>query len=116
MPLTAKVADPLDNLTEWRETTEAATEGPWAGYEPGYEVQAGPRGRIASVTYRADTEFIATSRTAMPALLTAVENVLALHSPWPSDSENPHRCSGCDADWPDCDTVTAIRDALGGAQ
>lgn len=146
------MSDPLDKIKEWRQVTDAATEGPWSAWEPGYEVQAGPNGRIASVTNGSDAEFIVTARTAMPRLITAVENVLKLHQPRAVQciygdcaaemcdhediedcpTKDFQQCVECDrladevstyysetqaylTEWP-CVTVTAIRDAIGGAE
>lgn len=87
-------------LGEWRELADAATEGPWAiwhdldhsgfktvgdaeSYEEvlrdGFTEDSNP---TAHVYTDEDAEFIAASRTAVPALLSAVEKVFALED-WP---------------------------------
>jgi hypothetical protein len=55
-----------------------------------------------------DARFIVTARTAMPKLLSAVENVLALHRSDPAGI-----CHSCEYLSP-CPTVRAIESALGG--
>ncbi len=47
----------------------------------------------------------------IPALLSAVENVLALHSE-EALTDRMHYCSTCSVAWP-CPTVRAVTDALG---
>lgn len=83
-------------LAEWREVTDKAT--------PGEMYHGGPVAK----------RFTYTSRTAMPALLTAVENVLNDHEPEPY-AQGADYCRECCHRWP-CATYAAIRDALGGAQ
>lgn len=99
---------------------DAATPGPWhdnlrdipgsvgrlrAGWMVGaYEVVIGPG--MAARPF--DAEFIAHTRTDVPALVAAVEAVLALHQ---RTIEYPE-CKECGFEYP-CPTVTAIRDALG---
>ena len=114
------------NLADVRRVTEAATGGPWAvpGFgdpllgpsdvctegEPGYR-------HIICEGAGHDAEFIAASRTLVPALLAAVDAVLALHQP--CNVGGKQLCEYCTAtgdpfctpdgtdEWP-CPTVRAI--------
>lgn len=64
----------------------------------------------------ADAEFITTAHAAMPALLSAVESVLALHTKVDfrhADRSVTPICSHENCVWP-CPTVKAITDAIGG--
>ena len=85
-----------ETLAGMRAKTDAATKGPWeddgsnvAQLTSPYD-DITPRG-VSCMSYcyggspepmkKADREFIAMARTTMPALLSAVQNVLALHTP-----------------------------------
>ena len=101
MPDAGRVAA---TLAEWRETGQAASEGPW---QPATAPNGGavvettwlvPEGYVGSgMTMRvaylmgtagkteeeaANAEFIATARTAMPRLLTALEAAMELAGDW----------------------------------
>ena len=77
-----------ENLARWREAEQGATEGPWhldvdgvAGVYTEAAVSATSKD-VAQPFYGAyraeDDAFIATARTALPALLTAIEEILTL--------------------------------------
>ena len=85
-----------------------------------------PRETLARIRKQADAEIIASSRTAVPALLDALEKVLRLHprvvvlhaDPEFGRMEDDAICGACivnhePADWP-CPTVEAITTALNG--
>lgn len=80
----------------------AATPGEWAAYPGGLISSAD--GPVASVGERdesdiptqADAEFIAHARTAVPALVAAVERVQALHAPDDSFCTECHQIYPCD--------------------
>ena len=119
-------------LTAIRARIEAATEGPWKAEFSGgmgncvipHDARSTREAVCVTRPYRAlfDAEFIAHARTDLPALLAAVEDVLALHRPIeiePSDTI----CAECSnqlpngrflpvVEWP-CLTVTTIEEALG---
>jgi hypothetical protein len=57
------------------------------------------------------TEFIAHARTDVPALVNALEAVLAIHRHVPTGLDDTAMCSEDLEDWP-CPTVTAIETAL----
>lgn len=81
----------------------AASEGPWEVY-PNRDVKGIAHIRIPLAMHPtarpADAEFIAHARTAVPALVTAVERVQALHTPWTNpigelwclECTRPHPC------------------------
>ncbi|GAB6920547.1 hypothetical protein JCM9803A_09970 [Rhodococcus erythropolis] len=102
----------------------AATPGPWVTTPPnstsgwlgnywsiGTEVDgllerfAGDIGGALDNT-QADAKFIAHARTAVPALVAAVERVQALHTPWPPPSLQTH-CRTCAHPMP-CPTRQAL--------
>ena len=125
-------------LAEIRARVGAATEGPWA---PWYDQDGAPHmggllmvgdgdgvipegetwiegvdiNPVAHTYTPEDREFIAASRTDLPALLAAVEAVMALHKCliFPDDGiGEPTACGHCDNEtWP-CRTIRAITDAL----
>ena len=78
-------------LAEIRARAEAATEGPWtAEYSgeqgncvlpPGYQSTREAVAVTRLLSAQPDAEFIAASRTDLPALLAAVEAVRGLHTP-----------------------------------
>ena len=85
-----------------------------------------PRETLARIRKQADAEIIASSRTAVPALLDALEKVLRLHprvvvlhaDPEFGRMEDDAICGACivnheAADWP-CPNVRAITTALDG--
>ena len=89
-------------LAEIRARVEAATEGPWSVYRGdriGTYVTRPDLAGVArewSLTWSdADAEFIAHSRTDLPALLAAVEAVRALHQPMPIYDDE---CADTDCD------------------
>ena len=124
-------------LAEIRARVEAATEGPWGHYSinprvtPEHAVYSVPldadplaqSSEIAGPVEPRDAEFIAASRTDLPALLAAVEAVRELHQSEPHcnnvrhtnpDVQCPECAEFCTADgelYP-CPTITAITDAL----
>ena len=106
------------NLADARRVTEAATEGPWAvpGFgdpllgpsdvctegEPGYR-------HIICEGAGHDAEFIAASRTLVPALLAAVDAVLA-ECDGEIDVHSRHReQSGLDPDHRPCESASRAR-------
>ena len=121
-------------LAEIRARVEAATEGPWEAFGTTVGAFTGPGdcggcsgllspehepscywSEIAGAS-EPDAEFIAASRTDLPALLAAVEAVMALHQPNPYDeSECDHCVDPADYMWRreyPCPTVQAITAAL----
>lgn len=127
------MTDPLDKLAHWRELASNAYRGPWyAGTEEevdygsviGYPITSEDGYDRTPILvddlsiFPGTAEFIAASRTAMPALLTAVENVLklaerersAIRATYAPDVPYHQYANAMD------DVVTAIRDAIGGAQ
>ena len=122
------MTDPREALARIRAQADAATEGPWELLGDG-EYVSGPGILVApddgGVT-SADAEFIAAARTTVPALLDALEKVLALHprvvvmaaDPEFGQMEDDAICGACivnheAADWP-CPNVRAITTALDG--
>ena len=84
-------------LAEIRARVDAATEGPWSVYRGdriGTYVTRPDLAGVArewSLTWSdADAEFIAASRTDLPALLAAVEAVDRLISPWEASEVEAH--------------------------
>ena len=116
------MTDPRETLNRIRKQADNATEGPWeadgsahvltAGNTPTFVARcADPDDSDAGVP---DAEFVAATRTTVPALLDAVDNVLA----WHKRIESPDG-DYCDACFPNvwvypCQTVTAITTALDG--
>lgn len=117
-------------LAEWEALTEAATEGPWreddasASVETVWTLEGDDEPQvICDWLEPADAEFIAASRTAMPALLGFVEDVRALHVSSSEsrgvgrvDPETGEWGAYCDHDgewWP-CPTVQALTKRIGG--
>jgi hypothetical protein len=81
------MSDARTVLVEWQQRTDAATEGPWdlrtTPWDAYIQAEAARNrndrdGVICNEARSVDAEFIATARTAIPALLSAVRNVLAL--------------------------------------
>jgi hypothetical protein len=75
-----------EQLSEWRRLTEGASAGPWKWdaqsayvtcHDDEYVNHDGPLARVESCR-REDNAFIATSREAMPQLLDAAEELLAM--------------------------------------
>lgn len=128
-------------LAEIRARAEAATEGPWEDvvddlnedvdvwHDREYRLWIANTGNLFTASEElarqtlADAEFIAASRTDLPALLAGVEAVRELHQPEPycnnaghtnPDVECPECAEYCTADgeqYP-CRTITALTDAL----
>ena len=117
-------------LAKIREQADAATEGPWswgalptvdgdewAVFSPeDWALATNRDGRVA------DAEFIAAARTTVPALVSALEKVLAMHTP--KNNGRVSMCCSCEQwiessddeaciEYP-CPTVTAIITALEG--
>lgn len=128
--------DPREILARIRAQADAATPGPWEAKHHHHTatkrhvVSEIPRvveceGDGGGGLYRGeDTEFIAAARTTVPALLDALEKVLALHprvvvmaaDPEFGQMEDDAICGACivdyeAADWP-CPNVRAITTAL----
>ena len=129
-------------LAEIRARVEKATPGPWeAGPRDGglAEVNTAPAHaawltdttrpviyEVVNQALRADAEFIAASRTDLPALLAGVEAVRELHQPVEVEPSETI-CAGCSTlrgqgetaryfpftEYP-CPTVTRIQEALNG--
>ena len=121
-------------LAEIQAREEAATEGPWTAEYSGEQgncvLPPGSQSTREAVAVtrllsaQADAEFIAASRTDLPALLATVEAVRELHQPelycnnaghTNPDVECPECVEFCTADeylYP-CPTITALTDALG---
>lgn len=116
-----------ERLAEIKARAEAATEGPWehvrdsnehlADCPPTYEsLVTADNGYVAVLDWgntstSPDAEFIAHARTDVPALVAALEAVLALHSRV-FDMNNTPTCRECADDYP-CPTVEAVNKALG---
>ena len=107
-------------LAEIRARAEAATDGPWewAAHTTvdgdKWSVFHGESTSALAMNndgWAPDAEFIAASRTDLPALLAAVEAVMALHKrlTFPDDGiGEPTACGHCDNEtWP-CPTIRAI--------
>ena len=113
--------DPRETLNRIRKQADNATKGPWVCTLNGDESEVTYAN--APITWddhggevftEGDAEFIAAARTTVPALLDAVDNVLA----WHKRIESPDG-DYCDACFPNvwvypCQTVTAITTALDG--
>lgn len=127
----------MNRLDEIKARAEAATEGPWEWTQYRVPTLEGWKGDPATYRWQTevleadhngecgcrsacqleltvlppDAEFIAHSRTDVPALVAAVEAVLELHH-----AQCDHAvCVECAFEAP-CPTVTAIRTALGEEQ
>ena len=125
-------------LTDWLDTTQrldgAATPGPWVWSEPD-PVWTGDYYGVwerdedmppVAATHapgeygKADAEWIAHARTALPQAVDVLRAVTDLHRPRNRVAQcesghlvdTPGPCTDCDQDWP-CPTVTAINEALG---
>ena len=85
---------------------QAATPGPWEVYPHRQDVKGIAHIRIPlamhPTAWTADAEFIAHARTAVPALVAAVERVQALHTPKSNDY-----CRECSTPYP-CATIEAL--------
>ena len=132
-----------ERLAQIRARAEAATEGPWAAWldQDGEDHMNGllmvgnadaviPEGEvwiegvevnpIAHCYTPEDRAFIASARTHMPALIAALEAVLAMHGPESLEVSTVDGfdsigfCRACGLEWGDdgCPTVAAIREAL----
>ena len=123
------MTDPRETLNRIRKQADNATEGPWeadgsahvltAGNTPTFVARcADPDDSDAGVP---DAEFVAAARTTVPALLDALEAVLAVHAPDYTYPDCP-KCAECSdiastaarrfaVLWP-CETVEAITTAL----
>ena len=121
-------------LAEIRARAGNATHGPWtAEYSgeqgncvlpPGYQSTREAVAVTRLLSAQADAEFIAASRTDLPALLAAVQAVMALHGPVQVEPSETI-CAGCSTlrgqgetaryfpftEYP-CPTVQALTDAL----
>lgn len=120
--------DPRETLARIRAQANAATEGPWeaewrfTGWDISGNVDDdGLPALIASESDGQDAEFIAASRTTVPALVDALEAVLDLHKPIPctipdgTGVTDGTVCDHClDPTWPHAIAATITR-ALEGA-
>ncbi|MBT2265893.1 hypothetical protein [Rhodococcus erythropolis] len=90
---------------EWQPSRDARKGGPFLNViaDPRRD---GWRERVATALNPADAEFIAHARTAVPALVAAVERVQALHSPWTNPTGHPY-CKECLLAHP-CATTRAL--------
>lgn len=121
------MSDPHETLAHIRALTDAASPGPWFDEERNldepwdlttvyYSFHNGEtpdRDLVAEAAYD-NAEFIAAARTTVPALVDALEAVLAIHR---EDLFRGHLSNGCricghGADGYPCPTVKAITDAL----
>lgn len=86
----------------------AATPGPWSPskyYRT--NIVSDSTGQILCQSMNAaNREFIAHARTAVPALVAAVERVQALHTPWTNPTGHPY-CKECLLAHP-CPTIRAL--------
>ena len=125
--------DPRETLNRIRKQADNATKGPWVCTLNGDESEVTYAN--APITWddhggevftEGDAEFIAASRTTVPALVDALEKVLELHprvvvmaaDPEFGQMEDDAICGACivdyeAADWP-CPNVRAITTALDG--
>ena len=117
----------MNRLNEIEARANAATEGPWEAHGSLItSLTAGPGGEVAEASGQ-DTEFIAHSRTDVPALVAALYEVLDQHQRVVLPTylpigrmEDVSICGVCTvegepADWP-CPTVETIRQHLGDDQ
>ena len=127
------MTDPRETLNRIRKQADNATEGPW-DYQRGHDTPSGwfdayvfgaDGESVVSEAFDGNAEFIAASRTTVPALLDALEKVLELHQPVTDGmgfTEDGYggispACSSCGTSdeyavpYP-CPTVTAITTAL----
>ena len=121
------MTDPRETLARIRAQADNATDGPWYG-QRGHDT---PSGWIDACVFDADgecvvseasddnAEFIAASRTTVPALVGALEAVLARHvkaqpiTAAHGTREGGDYCAACAEDWP-CPDYTAATTALEG--
>ena len=120
-----------DVLSAMRARTEDLVPGPWTwsvGTVEALDYDGQPvvlfERENGHVTTRNEVAFVAHARTDMPALIAAVEAVLALHKPLHAldvatrPAHHTNVCIGCGTDdgnwqvWP-CPSVRAITEALG---
>lgn len=121
--------DPRETLARIRAQADAATDGPWTAEYSGEQgncvLPPGYRSTREAVAVtrlwraQADAEFIAASRTTVPALLDLADAVLERHvkaQPIPAahgTHEGGDYCAACAEDWP-CPDYTAATTALEG--
>ena len=127
-----------DDVRAWLDHTQkldqAATPGPWVWSEPDPEWTGDYYGvwerdedmPPVAATHapgeygKADAEWIAHARTALPQAVAALQAVTDLHQPRSTVThsasghlvDTPGPCTACDWDWP-CPTITAVTEALG---
>lgn len=120
-----------DDVRAWLDHTHTldqnATPGPWSfipdtkvtgervlrggSDETGGDVFSCPR--YAHTEFTADAEWIAHSRTALPAAVAALRAVLGVHqSRRVCHLGDDSYCDHCGVEWP-CPTVAAVRDKIG---
>ena len=117
--------DPREALDRIRKQADNATDGPWKAEGGFVESVSGSQLTIVECSDPEEhdvdnAEFIAAARTTVPALLDALEKVLAMHTPMSRgrvsmccsceqwiESSDGHAC----IEYP-CPTVTAITQAL----
>lgn len=90
---------------------QAATPGPWEAYPNRQDVKGIAHIRIPlamhPTAWTADAEFIADARSAVPALVAAVERVRALHEPYRDRFTGDEYCGRCETNYP-CPTAEAL--------
>ncbi|WP_271437707.1 hypothetical protein [Micrococcus luteus] len=117
--------DPREILARIRAQADDATEGPWtAEYSgeqgncvlpPEYQSTRETVAVTRLLSAQADAEFIAASRTTVPALLDALDAAIRVHhlSEFHTFTGPVPWCDECDCTYP-CPTVDAITTALEG--
>ena len=111
-----------EQIQEWVDLLTYTTRGPWGSHPAPNKRRRVTDSNGATLFFterdgqkcaRRDADFIAASRTAVPAMTAALQAVLAIHK-----SDVLSRCIGCVdvedqgwTEWP-CPTVTAINEAL----
>lgn len=119
-----------ERLAEIRARTEGLVPGPWTWSVGGVEAldYDGEPVMIFEredrhVTTRNDAAFVAHARTDVPALLAAVDAVLAVHGPAHAtltdisgNVMDIETCATCRCAWYPCPTVRAVTEAIGGGE
>ena len=134
---TDPAATAAEQIQQWADLANAATEGPWTTASSGSRVQNAWAEDIGNDNEGVwfdpdDAEFIAASRTAVPKMAAALQAVLEVHVQHMENREGGHHrweerhlcfmphggkcsnvgsCEGCKKAWP-CPTVRAINEAL----
>ena len=125
------MTDPRETLARIRKQADAATEGPWTWAT--HSTADGDEWAVFSPKdwalatnqdgWAGDAEFIAASRTTVPAVLDALEAVLEVHKPGlPYMLDVPEACEHCSENEDErevaypCPTVAAVTAALAGVE